>query len=69
MDYGKQQITTPSLVLNYLETAGESMGYKEWYTGGAGIASTNTTDELKISMRKRMGFEAYGGNRFGIFQG
>lgn len=68
-DFGKQQINTPSLVLNYQETPGESMGFKEWYTGGAGIASTNEEDALKINMRKRVGFEAFGGNRFGIFQG
>tara|TARA_R110000822_G_scaffold78394_3_gene187798 strand:+ start:9579 stop:10970 length:1392 start_codon:yes stop_codon:yes gene_type:complete len=68
-DLGKERINVPSLELCYASTGdgGESMGYKEWVTGGAGLANTDDTDTKKINMRKRVGFQAYGPNRYGIF--
>lgn len=67
-DYGKEKITTPSLVLNYLDVKGENNGYKEWVTGGAGLASTDDTDTMKLNMRKRIGFEAFCPNRYLLFE-
>ena len=68
-DYnGGQMVEKPSMVLRYLDVDGEDMGYKEWVTGGAGIASTNNVDEMVVTMRKRFGLELYGANLFGIFR-
>lgn len=68
-DYnGGQMVEKPTMVLRYLDVDGEDMGYKEWVTGGAGIASTNNVDEMVITMRKRIGLELYGANLFGFFK-
>ncbi len=68
-DYnGGQMVEKPSMVLRYLDVDGEDMGYKEWVTGGAGIASTNNVDEMVITMRKRIGLELYGANLFGLYR-
>jgi len=68
-DYnGGQMIEKPSMVMRYLDVDGEDAGYKEWVTGGAGIASTNNVDEMVITMRKRFGLELYGANLFGLFK-
>lgn len=68
-DYnGGQRVEKPTMVLRYLDVDGEDMGYKEWFTGGAGIASTNNVDEMVITMRKRIGLELYGANLFGLFK-
>lgn len=68
-DLGKERMSVPSLELCYASVGdgGESNGYKEWVTGGAGQASTDDTDTKKINMRKRVGFQAYCPNRYGIF--
>lgn len=68
-DLGGEKINTPACVLRYGNVDGEQMGYKEWVTGGAGTASTDRTDTRVINMRKRIGFEAFAPNRFGIFVG
>jgi hypothetical protein len=68
-DYnGGQMVEKPSMVMRYLDVDGEDMGYKEWVTGGAGIASTNNVDEMVITMRKRIGLELYGANLFGLYR-
>jgi len=68
-DLGGEKISTPACVLRYGNVDGEDMGYKEWITGGAGRAATDRTDTEVINMRKRVGFEAFAPNRFGIFVG
>jgi len=67
-DYnGGQMVEKPTMMLKYLDVDGEDMGYKEIVTGGAGIANTNNTDEMVITMRKRMGIELNGANLMGYF--
>ena len=66
-DLGQERIKTPACVIKYGEVEGEMQGYKEWVTGGAGRANTDRTDTMIVNMRKRVGFEAYAPNRFGIF--
>ena len=66
---GGQKVQKASLNLRYQDVVGENKGMKEWVTGGAGSASTNTTDEQVISMRKRVGVDLYGANLFGAFKG
>jgi hypothetical protein len=69
-DYnGGQMVEKPTMMLKYLDVDGEDMGYKEIVTGGAGIANTNNTDEMVITMRKRMGIELNGANLMGYFEG
>lgn len=69
-DYnGGQAVEKPTMELKYLDVDGEDMGYKEWVTGGAGAASTDNTDKMTITMRKRMGIELHGANLYGIFVG
>lgn len=68
-DYnGGQMVEKPTMMLKYLDVDGEDMGYKEIVTGGAGIANTNNTDEMVITMRKRMGIELNGANLMGYFE-
>lgn len=64
-----QSVEKPTMELKYLDSDGESMGYKEWITGGAGVASTDNTDKMTVTMRKRMGIELHGANLYGIFVG
>ena len=61
--------SVPSFSIAYNDVNGmESMGYKEWVTGGLGDANTDDTDQMKINFRKRFAFHGRGANRFGLFK-
>jgi hypothetical protein len=69
-DYnGGQAVEKATMVMRYLDVAGEDRGYKEMVTGGAGAANTNDTDYMKVTMRKRCGIELSGANLYGAFVG
>tara|TARA_R110001606_G_scaffold6316_2_gene28479 strand:+ start:9170 stop:10582 length:1413 start_codon:yes stop_codon:yes gene_type:complete len=66
--FGGGTSSVPSLRLNYLETKGSNMGFRQWETGGLAQIPTSDVAELNVHMTCDRGFEGFAANRYGIFK-
>lgn len=66
--FGGGTSSVPSLRLNYLETKGSNMGFRQWETGGLAKTPTSDVAELNVHMTCDRGFEGFAANRYGIFK-
>lgn len=66
--FGGGTTSVPSLRMNYLETMGSNMGFRQWESGALAKVPTSDTLELNVHMQFDRGFEGFAANRYGIFK-